>query len=324
MATSGLPAIPSLDNTYGAIFIGMVIAAGLWGITTAQTYWYYTTYQKDPIGWKLLVATVWTLDTVHQALISYLIYQYMITHYFDPLALDQVIPTFSIQAVFEIAPTFFVQCFFLMRIWRLSRGKFKWVLILLPSVFIAGKLVVGLVWVARVVTRTSVTDSNARDGQLVKWAQGSAMAADVLLAGTMVFLLYSSRTGMSHTNMTINKLMLYAINTGVVTGLCAIATLVCVVAFPNTFIYGLFYFCIGRLYVNSMLASLNARKNLMNQTTFLEMSLSGDLGTHTADQTLQTRGGTKGSISGSAAFEESSKLGVYINTTRATRHDAAV
>ncbi|CAA7262231.1 unnamed protein product [Cyclocybe aegerita] len=226
MSLSGL--IPALDNSFGAIFIGMVIAGGLWGITTAQTYWYYTTYPKDPLGWKLLVAVVWALDTVHQALIS------------------------------------------------------------------------SLFWIAKAATRISITDANNRYHTLVQYAQGSAMAGDILLAGTM----------------------LYAINTGAVTSLCAILTLMCVLAFPGTYIYGAFYFCVGRLYVNSMLASLNARKPLMKNATFLEMSVTGDSSGHSHSKS-QTHGEIgKKSFNQATTYEEP-KLGVYVNTTKSTVLDIA-
>ncbi|KAJ3515202.1 hypothetical protein NLJ89_g1902 [Agrocybe chaxingu] len=302
MSLSGL--IPALDNSFGAIFIGMTIAGGLWGITTAQTYWYYTTYPKDPMGWKLLVAVVWALDTVHQALISSLLYHYLITNYFNPYSLDRLLPALL------------VQCFFLFRIWRLSKGK--WYLLILPAFFIGSKFVVGVVWIAKAATRTSITDANNRYHTLVQYAQGSAMAGDILLAGTMVYLLYTSRTGHKHSNSMINKLMLYAINTGAVTSICAILTLMCVLAFPGTYIYGAFYFCVGRLYVNSMLASLNARKPLMKKTTFLEMSVTGDSSGHIHSKTQPHGELTKKSN----AYEEP-KLGVYVNTTKSTVLDIA-
>ncbi|KAI3609778.1 hypothetical protein WG66_007624 [Moniliophthora roreri] len=42
--------------------------------------------------------------------------------------------------------------------------------------------------------------------------------------------------------------------------MCAMASLISLVASPKTLIYALFYFCIGRLYTNSLLVALNARK----------------------------------------------------------------
>ena len=71
MAATPLFAVPSLDNSYGSIFIGMVAAAGfviitafqalrlikyrLWGIGTAQAYWYvvYDDWTDKVWAWAL-------------------------------------------------------------------------------------------------------------------------------------------------------------------------------------------------------------------------------------------------------------------------------
>ncbi|KAH0579391.1 hypothetical protein H2248_003530 [Termitomyces sp. 'cryptogamus'] len=43
------------------------------------------------------------------------------------------------------------------------------------------------------------------------------------------------------------------------------ASLISLIASPLTLIYATFYFCIGRLYTNSFLATLNARKAITGQ-----------------------------------------------------------
>ncbi|KAG6879188.1 hypothetical protein C0992_004491, partial [Termitomyces sp. T32_za158] len=63
----------------------------------------------------------------------------------------------------------------------------------------------------------------------------------------------------------INRLMLFIVNTGLLTSLFAMATLISLVISPLTLIYATFYFCIGRLYTNSFLATLNARKAITGQ-----------------------------------------------------------
>jgi len=85
-------------------------------------------------------------------------------------------------------------------------------------------------------------------------------ATDVLIAGSLCFMLRRSRTGFRKSDTMINTLMLFVVNTGVLTSCCAIAALIALVASPFTLIYASFYFCIGRLYTNSLLATLNARE----------------------------------------------------------------
>ncbi|KAJ3858185.1 hypothetical protein EV359DRAFT_88121 [Lentinula novae-zelandiae] len=60
----------SIDETFGAAYIGIVVAALLLGISVFQGFYYFT-HQKD--GWVLrgLVAVVLVFDVVHQALITH-------------------------------------------------------------------------------------------------------------------------------------------------------------------------------------------------------------------------------------------------------------
>lgn len=41
------PALPALDSTFGALFIGVVVAGALWGITCSQTFLYYRGWVLD-------------------------------------------------------------------------------------------------------------------------------------------------------------------------------------------------------------------------------------------------------------------------------------
>jgi len=84
-------------------------------------------------------------------------------------------------------------------------------------------------------------------------------AADLLIAATLCTILNFSRTGFQKSNAMINKLIIFTVNTGLITSLCALASLISILAAPKTWIYVTFYYCLGRLYTNSLLATLNAR-----------------------------------------------------------------
>ncbi|KAF9554442.1 hypothetical protein CPC08DRAFT_712905 [Agrocybe pediades] len=89
-----------------------------------------------------------------------------------------------------------------------------------------------------------------------------AAAGDVLIAASLCALLHFSRTGFQRSDTMINKLIMFSVNTGVLTSLCAVASLISITVAGNTFLYIAFFFCIGRLYTNSLLATLNARKSI--------------------------------------------------------------
>jgi len=117
---------------------------------------------------------------------------------------------------------------------------------------------------------------------------------DVLIATSLVYLLHTARTGFKKSDTMINKLIVFVVNTGVLTTLCAIAALISLVASPNTLIYASFYFCIGRLYTNSFMATLNARRSITEQIDnvdhmLLSMPRSALSSTHKSQQNISIR-----------------------------------
>jgi hypothetical protein len=77
----------------------------------------------------------------------------------------------------------------------------------------------------------------------------------------------------------------FVVNTGILTTCCAMAALVSLVVSPKSLIYAAFYFCIGRFYTNSFLATLNARQSLkgpVDDTSCMMMSLPTNGLSHTS------------------------------------------
>ncbi|KAG6901888.1 hypothetical protein C0995_007013 [Termitomyces sp. Mi166 len=110
--------------------------------------------------------------------------------------------------------------------------------------------------------------------RLRTWAQlkqlkGLSMAVNILaalgdglIAGALCYFLQRSRTGFRKSDTMIRKLIMFTVSTGVLTSICAIASLFSILVWPSTLIYAAFYFCLGRLYSNSVLATLNARQSI--------------------------------------------------------------
>ncbi|KAF5365649.1 hypothetical protein D9758_003160 [Tetrapyrgos nigripes] len=92
-----------------------------------------------------------------------------------------------------------------------------------------------------------------------------AAVADLLIAASLSFYLHRSRTGIRTTDSIINKLLLYAINTGLLTSIFALTDMICFLTMPNNLIHIAFNLMIGKLYTNSLLASLNVRDSLREE-----------------------------------------------------------
>ncbi|KAI0926376.1 hypothetical protein AcV5_008858 [Taiwanofungus camphoratus] len=67
-----------------------------YGITSVQTYLYYTRYKDDSVTLRLLIFLLWLLDGLHQAFITHASYTYAVTDLGSPT--DLLMPEWSVMA----------------------------------------------------------------------------------------------------------------------------------------------------------------------------------------------------------------------------------
>jgi len=276
-----------LDNTFGALFIGVVVAGCLWGVTCSQTFMYYRNYTEDPLHLKVLVAAVWALDTAHQALITHTAYTYLVTHFSQIPFLFELVNSLVIEVFFNGFVTLLVQSFFARRVWVLS--KKNWILTGLVASLILAEFVIVMIYAIKGVKFTKLIDLGNLKALSIS-VNALAAAGDVLIAIILCWMLQTSRTGFKTSDTMITKLIAFTINTGALTSVCAIASLITITALPAAFVYILFYFAIGRLYCNSLLATLNARKAIRSASGIEEFSMSATTANRLPVQTNKSFG----------------------------------
>ncbi|OBZ76024.1 hypothetical protein A0H81_03505 [Grifola frondosa] len=244
-----------LDSTLGAAFIGNTFAAIFYGITNVQTFTYYKRNGKDPQFLKILIFILWILDGLHLALINHTLYTYTVKDFSDILAIS--VPTWSILAHIVVAGTsdLFVRSFFCHRVWRpfavecfditdyFELRNFSWILYL---------------------------------------SFGAGLTADFIVAASLCWLLSRHRTGFRRTDSIIRVLMLYGINTCVLTTILTFCFLITFIKMPNNFVFIAFYFVMPKLFLNSLLATLNTRKHVreIGPSALTSIPLSAMSGTY--------------------------------------------
>ncbi|KAJ3908347.1 hypothetical protein F5879DRAFT_937770 [Lentinula edodes] len=265
----------TLDNTMGAMFIGVLFAAVLYGAACIQT-WYYYIHQKDRWPLRFLVAAVMIVDTLHQALIAHTVYTYLITNFGNAPELLNTVWSLLAEVLVNGFTAVFVQSFLAHRVWQLSNGNI-WISVpafLLVAAEFVSVFVFGVIGLTRVHTFVELSDILKGLSITVNVL---AAVADTYIAGLLTLLLHTSRTGFQRSDSIINKLIIFSINTGALTSLCAIASMLSILLAPATFIYISFFFCMGRLYANSLLATLNIR-TLIRKEGGSNVQASGDTG----------------------------------------------
>ncbi|KAF8903267.1 hypothetical protein CPB85DRAFT_1438422 [Mucidula mucida] len=269
----------SLDSTFGAAYMALSLLEctlispslflllvaqrsfprSLHGVTCVQALYYYL-HQTDSWGLKGIVTAVMVLDTIHQALISHTVYTYVITNYFNPAALADTVWSLLLEVLFNGFTALLVQGFLTMRVWHLSSRNI-WLTGLVSS-FVIGEFGCVVVFAVYALFHVHTFEELGELKALSITVNALAACGDITITTALVCLLAQSRPRFANSRRMIKMLIIYSINTGLITTLCAIASLVSILAWGHTFIYITFFFCIGRLYSNSLLATLNARKRI--------------------------------------------------------------
>ncbi|KAJ7769197.1 hypothetical protein DFH07DRAFT_954435 [Mycena maculata] len=260
MAT-GIPAaaLPEFDNTLGALLVGGLVATALWGVSCVQAFRFFVDGSTDRASHKALIAFLIALDTFDTILNCHILYWYLVTNYLQAQAL--LLPVWSV--IIHVAATsisnFIVRSAFARRIYRLSKGN-----ILLTGFIMSLSLLdlsCGIVITVKAFSLKTYLQLDAISSLMyLNFAAGTS--SDLSVALVLCYLLRGSRTGFQWTDSLIARLMMYAMNTGLLVALDAAAGMFSYVFMPHNFIFLGFYLLLSKLYLNSYLAILNARKGL--------------------------------------------------------------
>lgn len=171
----------------------------------------------------------------------------------------------KVEVLFNGITAVLVQSFFAVRIYRLSEKNLY--ITTFVSSLIAANFVVMIVYTARAKSVTTYQELNDHVKALSITVNILTAASDIAIAASLVTMLHNRKTGFEQSNNVLNRLIKFTVNTGLLTSLCAIFSLIFVRAhgcfislkpltrlppvlqfqvFPGTFIYICFFFTIGR------------------------------------------------------------------------------
>jgi len=149
-----------------------------------------------------------------------------------------------------------VKACFAMRVWRFS--KHNWFITGSLLLLVAVQLALSVVYMWQGFRLPSFAYMGNLK-QIATISLGAGTLTDILTAAALCYYLREIRTGFKETSSIINMLMVYAVNTGLVTSTVSLCTLIIYNTLSHTFIYMGFYFVLSNLYANSLLATLNSR-----------------------------------------------------------------
>ncbi|KAI0708466.1 hypothetical protein C8Q76DRAFT_117589 [Earliella scabrosa] len=268
--------VSSVKEGLACNVIGGILGTTVYGITILQTYIYYRGYMKDTAVLKTLVGVLFILDSLTSFLIAHGIYKYLVIDFMTPIDNFLHFPhTLVIENGVTTTIGTLTQCFFAQRIYYLSRNKVLAGVIALLSVGAFGSGIALTVHMFIDQDIFSLGSDVIR--ALAGFTNGLSVFCDTLIAVSLCYYLRSGKSGFRRTNDMVDRLMVYAIQRGTITALCQAGHLITTIAYPGHFYMMPFAFMQGKLYCNTLLASLNVRNSVIHSGRQDDMLHAGSI-----------------------------------------------
>jgi hypothetical protein len=233
--------------------------------------YYFQHYQDDKPSSKLMVAVVWFLDVLHTITVFTSDWLWLIEH-FGEVGISNWIPwSLGVTVVLTAMVTIIVHGFFIFRIHGLSRGNW---FVVGPILVLA---VVRLGFASTTCAKMLVYADFGTFVDNVAWVFTMGLVTssilDVVITLCLLWYLGNAKTGFAGMDQIVNCLSLYAIENGLITSVAIVISLGCWLGMRHNLIFMAIHFVVAKLYANSLLATLNSRKNIRERnraTSFSE------------------------------------------------------
>ncbi|CAO1637479.1 unnamed protein product [Parajaminaea phylloscopi] len=288
------PAAPSMDLSLGCMFIGMVFNVFLYGMSVVQGYMYFINFKSDKLFMRIFVGLLLVADTLNCVMDTGFMYQYLISNFGDLQYASQANRMFATDPVLTGIIAFSCQAFFAWRVYRLMHS---WVV---PSLIL---LVGGASLLSAIGTTIGVeivlvfAEFQRFQVVVILWLACAALA-DMIITVSLVWTLQKSRTGFTATDDVITRLIRGTIQTGMATTVFAVTDLILFCASTTT-LHLVFNLPLAKLYVNSLLSTLNARALIANAQRGPTMDASSSGQMHGVNSTAKRQSRFRPTNSGS-------------------------
>ncbi|KAJ7597908.1 hypothetical protein C8J56DRAFT_921365 [Mycena floridula] len=280
-------------------FWGLLVSVCLFGVTICQL-WTYANNNRDSWHIRVLVGTLCALDFANLILSAEIVAYYAIEHWGDVDAASLNLLYSFILLNITVTIVFLVQMFFASRIFILSRRNYAATGLVVIFAIVA--LVLGVVSGVTTRPQISMLDRFSPSLEIISGlAHGFAVLCDVAVTVMLSRLLLGSKTGFKRTNAVIHKLLYYVVTRGVLALASQIGFLIVTILKPSALDWTTVAFCMGRIYIITMLMMLNARPDLKDQlnrdqVTDGEMMFTSSSGVHSSPIVVNTDAARRDSI----------------------------
>ncbi|KAK0486450.1 hypothetical protein IW261DRAFT_1559858 [Armillaria novae-zelandiae] len=276
-----VPTAYPIETLSGPLIVASLLHWGLFGTLSVQLYLYYLAFPKDRRFTKYLVYGIYVVEFVQTILVSHDVFATFGYGFGDIKALTEVHFNWLIVPVMSAVAAFVGQGFYAYRIFVLSRSR------TVPAFITCVSLASS---VAAIITgvysfeANDITKLNNRKTSIAVgiWCAGSALC-DVIIAICMTYYLTRRNTSFRQTQILVTKLVRLTIETGSVTAIVALLSLILFFVFPGRTFYSTPVFIMPKLYANTVYMVLNSRIRIMGgrdtYTSSTDISFAADMNT---------------------------------------------
>ncbi|KAF8330312.1 uncharacterized protein EI90DRAFT_3060221 [Cantharellus anzutake] len=253
------------ENLYGGFLVGLVLSAIVFGVVTVQAWLYYCTYPKDSPVARSSVGFLWLVQAFQVVTVAYVVYDAGIMKF--GYLLEDTKWYHTMYPLVTTISSVTVQFYFIHRLRKL--GQSEWVPLLLTIMTLA-QLAMGLVICIHMNINHGIYNLiPILKPFLIAWLTIEA-GSDVIIAFSMCYFLRKSCTGFRSTDSIIRVLMIYAINTGMLTTVMAMAVMFTYTFYGLHFVNLIFLLPLGGVYTASLLSNLHSRSTLQRRLRTVE------------------------------------------------------
>ncbi|KAF8158425.1 hypothetical protein B0H34DRAFT_456936 [Crassisporium funariophilum] len=242
----------------GVMVVGLGVAAIFYGITSLQTVHYFRRFQDDYPIVKFGVAVVWILETVNTCLAIHVVLHVMIVYRTTGLSPKPSPWSLPLQAASNATIAGIIYGLFSWRIWILSERN--WIPIAVIAVAGSAQFVAGCAVTTLALGNFPCCKTYLRPTVLVSFALTAF--TDVIISACLCYYLHVRKTGNAVSGSLLNRVIILTINNGILSSAMALTGCIASLVAPRTSVSSAMCFILGKAYFNTLLSTLNARKNL--------------------------------------------------------------
>ncbi|KAF7377466.1 hypothetical protein MSAN_00168400 [Mycena sanguinolenta] len=252
-------------------FVCCQVMLPFFGLSIIQVYLYFLKYEADSRWLKTFVAFIWALGAVHAVMVCHTVYHYLVLSYTNPLSLIQGEWSVYASTAVSIFSCFLIQIFFARMLFRLTNGKWRIFIAAVYGALIPTQIAFGLLVIYKLFALWDLPKLHAMVYSPLVPLFSLRVVTDAFTSITLCIVLYDSRTDFGESRRLIRTLIVYAINRFILTTVVLVAQVIFLVLKPDSIGAMVMEFVTAHLYINSFLATLNARASL-RQGQVVDMS----------------------------------------------------